>query len=199
MTVRSAVGAWRYYARESIKSIKDFLFRRVLLLARALVSSSWVKLKSGRTSVGSISFAPRAIIRDDGLGGIMVALDCGIGGATGCVECLTLSPWRDLGRKTVDARRSLFGAAKLAGRSTGAVCGVAGVRGVEGIRLLLARVSVDFFVGAMAIFARASLKEMLRRRRWPVGFLFAGDEASIEAFSYGSELRNDRAGESGAK
>ncbi len=57
------------------------------------------------------------------------------------------------------------------------------------------RDSFDFLDGVMAIFASASFMEIDRSRLWCPGLLFMGDAGLLSEFSYGSELRNDRAGD----
>jgi hypothetical protein len=88
---------------------------------------------------------------------------------------------RDLGRRIVDARRNFCGLMKLELPSRGAVCGVSGVYGVEGVggALPLTRVSYVFLEGPpIAILARASFIEMERNRLWGAG-LMIGDAESL--------------------
>lgn len=123
----------------------------------------------------------------------------GIGGAESGVDILAESPWRDLGRRMVDALRSLFGGAKFDDGSRGAVWGVMGVKGVDGVAgtLPLMRESYGFFDGVIAILAKESFMDMERNRLCVAGFLMMGDAALVVEFSYGSELRKEREGEDG--
>jgi hypothetical protein len=113
----------------SINDNNDFRFFSVLplLLARGSTSSS--DGHGGMTSVGSISLAPRATILELWRCCSMLALKAGTGGAMSGDGPRDMSLWRDLGRRMVDARRSLLGLAKLDEPWRGAVCGVVGVAG----------------------------------------------------------------------
>ena len=73
----------------------------------------------------------------------MLGLNAGTGGANSGDGPLADSLWRDFGRRIVEARRSFCGLMKLELPSRGAVCGVRGVYGVEGVggALPLTRVS----------------------------------------------------------
>lgn len=155
---------------ESISDISDFRFLSFLLLKLAMGSSSVSDGHGGSTSVGSRSLAPRACILEMVMRfwarelvkefGLMV----GTGGASSGEGPRIESRPRDLGRRIVDARRSFCGLMKLELPSRGAVCGVSGVYGVEGVggALPLTRVSYVFLEGAMAILARASFIEIDR-------------------------------------
>ena len=140
--------------------------------------------------VGSLSSAPRAVMRpsvvDRFCCRLVVVLTCGTGGAGSGVGVFREdSPPRDLGRRMVDARRTLLGAVKLAAPSMGAVWGVmgAGDMGVGGT-LPWTRESNCFLAGEMAILARDSFMEMERSRRWAVGcFLMIGEAALVDEFS----------------
>lgn len=119
---------WRLLLRiysESMKSINDLRRRIARLRALALGSISLLG-QSGMTSVGSLSSAPRAVIRPSVVERfccmVLLVLTCGTGGArSGEGVFRTESPPRDLGRRMVDARRILFGAVKFAEPSIGAV------------------------------------------------------------------------------
>lgn len=82
----------------------------------------------------------------------------------------------------VDARRNLFGLAKLAEPSMGAVCGVVGVNGVLGVcgTLPLRRLSYVFLDGEMAILANASFMEMDRSRLCAAGLMMGEAEFAVE-------------------
>lgn len=118
----SLMCGWFY--SESMKSISDLRRRIARLLALELPSISLLG-QSGRTSVGSLSSAPRAVMRPSVVERfccIVLVLTCGTGGgSSGEGVFRTESPPRDLGRRIVDARRILFWAAKFAAPSMGAV------------------------------------------------------------------------------
>ncbi len=98
---------------------------------------------------------------------------------------LDSSPPRDLGRRMVEARRSLLGIgfANPLEASIGAVWGVRGVYGEAGMLLLF-----FFEDGEMAILARESFIEIERRRLCVEG-LFAGIAVLPAGFAKGSVLR----------
>jgi hypothetical protein len=105
-----------------MNSISDFLRRNARLFLLAMGSSASPTGQGGRTSVGSISFAPRATILPKVVDRFCcIVLICGTGGAMSGVADLTGSPPRDLGLISVEARRSLLGLAKLADPPMGAV------------------------------------------------------------------------------
>jgi hypothetical protein len=168
---------------ESMNSINDFRRRNARLLMLAMGSSASPPGQGGRTSVGSISFAPRATILPMVVDRFCcMVLSCGTGGAISGVAALMESPPRDFGLISVEARRSFLGLAKLAEPSIGAVMGVVGVIGVDGARPLM-RVSYVFFTGEMAILASESFIEIDRNRLWAAGFLMRGDAALLVEFS----------------
>ena len=70
-----------------------------------------------------------------------------------------------------------------------------GVDGVGGIFPPLMRASYGLFTGAIAILARAIFIEMDLRRLCAAGFLMIGEEELVVEFSYGSELKKDKAGD----
>jgi hypothetical protein len=99
---------------------------------------------------------------------------------------LDSSPPRDLGRRMVEARRSLLGIGLVNPdvASMGAVWGVRGVYGDAGMLLL-------FFLdedGVMAILARESFIEIDLRRLCVEGLL-AGIAVAAGGFAKGSVLR----------
>jgi hypothetical protein len=110
-----------------MSDIKDFRFLSVLLLKLAMGSSSVSEGHGGKTSVGSLSLAPRACILVMRFCAIVLALKVGTGGANSGDGPLLASLWRDFGRRIVEARRSFCGLMKLELPSRGAVCGVRGV------------------------------------------------------------------------
>jgi hypothetical protein len=171
-----------------MKSISDLRRRIARLLMLDVASSLSIPGHSGMTSVGSRSLAPRATILPMVVERFCcMVLSCGTGGAFSGVGTRLDSLPRDLGRRMVDARRSLLGLEKLAEPSIGAVMGVmgAGVMGVVGPpgALLLMRESYGFFAGEMAILARESFIEIDRNRRCAAGFLMMGEAALLLAFS----------------
>jgi hypothetical protein len=165
-----------------MRDISDFRFLNFRDLKLLAVSSSVSDGQGGMTRVGSISLAPRAIILVEYLCCMRLLLKAGSGGAVSGDGPRDISAWRDLGRRIVEARRSLFGLAKADDPSTGAVCGVMGVEGVEGVggALPLMRVSYAFFEGVMAILARASFMEMDRNRLWAAGLIIGDAEWIVE-------------------
>lgn len=171
-----------------MKSISDLRRRIARLLMLDVASSVSLPRNSGMTSVGSRSLAPRAVILPMVVERFCcIVLSCGTGGAVSGVGVRLDSLPRDLGRRMVDARRSLFGLEKLSVPWMGAVMGVmgAGVIGVVGPpgALPLMRESYGFFAGEIAIFARDSFMDIDRNRRCAAGFLMMGDAALLFWFS----------------
>ena len=175
-----------------MKSISDLRRRIARLFMLDVASSVSLPGNSGMTSVGSRSLAPRAVILPMEVPMVVerfccIVLSCGTGGAFSGVGARLDSLPRDLGRRMVDARRSLFGLEKLSEPWMGAVMGVmgAGVNGVVGPpgALPLMRESYGFFAGEMAILARESFIEIERNRRCAAGFLMMGDAALLFWFS----------------
>ena len=158
--------------------MSDFRFLSFLLLKLPIRSSSVSEGHGGRTSVGSRSLAPRACILLKRLSEMTCVLMVGTGGAVSGEGPLVDSPRRDLGRRIVDARRSLCGLVKLEVPSRGAVWGVSGIEGVDGVggTLPLMRASYVFFEGPIAIFARASFIEIDRSRLWGAGLMMGDAE-----------------------
>jgi hypothetical protein len=108
-----------------MKSMSD-LRRRIARLFALAVGSISFPGQGGRTRVGSLSSAPRAVMRPSVVERfccmVVLVLTWGTGGATsGEGVFLVDSPPRDFGRRMVDARRTLLAAAKLAAPSMGAV------------------------------------------------------------------------------
>lgn len=167
------------FYNESMSDMRDFRFLRRRVLMLLMGSSSVSDGQGGRTSVGSISLAPRACIFD-----MRFWFKVGIGGAVSGEGPLVESLCRDLGRRIVDARRSFWGLMKLELPSSGAVCGVRGVYGVDGVAgiLPLTRVSYVFLEGPIAILASASFIEM-ERSRLCGGCLMMGDAEWVLEFS----------------
>jgi len=105
-----------------MSDMSDLRFLSLRVLMVLMMSSSVSDGHGGRTSVGSISLAPRATILVMRFCDTALGLKVGSGGAVSGDGPLVESPWRDFGRKMVDARRRrLGGLAKLADPSIGAV------------------------------------------------------------------------------
>lgn len=162
--------------------MSDFRFRSFLLLMLPMGSSSALSGQGGRMSVGSRSSAPRATILVIRFCAFVLACMEGTGGAVSGEGTRAVSLCRDFGRRIVDALRNLFGLEKFNDPSRGAVWGVMGVYGEEGV-LPLTRVSYGFFEGVIAILARESFMDIDRNRLCATGFLMMGDAALVLAFS----------------
>lgn len=116
---------------------------------------------------------------------VLARFRTGTGGAISGEGPLETSPPRDLGRRMVDARRSLLGIG-LANPEVASMGAVWGVRGMYGDAGALA-----FFFdedGVMAILASESFIEMERRRLCVEGLL-AGMAVLAAGFAKGSVLR----------